>query len=550
MPYSLPSPPDTGRPTPRATQSWVQRALAVLLAALATATATATVAAATAASDTVTQAAPALDDEAGRFVVRGFEVVGAQRLAPDELQALLAPQIGRETDLAGLHAAAERIAQAYRRRGLALASAHVPPQEVHDGVVRLVVVEGRLGRVQLRNASRLGDGALQRALASAGEGQAMDLAELQRLLQQLGERSGLVVSATLQPGASFGTADLEVVVQDGRRFEAELALDNHGQRHTGTWRVRTELRGAGLLAEGDSASLTVLGAGPGLHHGRLAWQWAPAAAPDWRLGAAAAALHYRLRGDLAALQARGRADSLIAYALRPLHRSEHAALQLQAVWEHKTLVDELGGGAVASRKQARLATLGLSGERADAGLGPGRGGSWQGAASVVAGRLDLDAATAALDAAGAGTQGRYVKLGLQAARAQALGGGWEAALRLQAQASDGNLDGSEKLALGGPGAVRALDTGSAAVDQGWLGALELRRRSPEGWALGLFADAAAGHVRRHAVAGDANRRRASGHGFLLDATHGAWQFSLQAAWAAGLSPRDARLWAQLSWRPR
>lgn len=542
MPQRPPSPPSAARP---AAPTLPRRLLPALLAALLS-----TAPAAAAGSSATPPAASAPAQETGRFLLRGFEVVGAQQLPADELQALLAPAIGREIDLAGLQAAAERVTQAYRRRGLALASAHVPPQEVRDGVVRLVVVEGRLGQVRLRNASRLADATLAQALAAAagGPGEGVDLAELQRRLQQLGERSGLVVSATLRPGASLGTADLELVVGDGRRFEAELTLDNHGQRHSGAWRLRTELRGAALLAEGDSASLTLLGAGPGLRHGRLAWQLAPAAAPAWRLGAAASTLHYRLRGELAALQARGQADSLSVYALRQLHRSDRAALQLQAVWERKALADELGAGAVVSHKRARLATLGLSGERADAGLGPGRGGTWQGAASIVGGRLELDPETAALDAAGAGSQGRYAKLALQAARLQSLGGGWEAALRAQAQASDGNLDGSERLALGGPAAVRALDSGAAAVDLGWLATLELRHRRADGWALGVLADAAAGHVRRHPGPGEDNRRRANGHGFLLEATQGAWQFSLQAAWAAGLSPRDARLWAQASWR--
>jgi hemolysin activation/secretion protein len=489
--------------------------------------------------------------EPGRFVVRGFEVLGTQQLAPAELQALLAPQLGTETDLAGLQAAAERVAQALRRRGLALASAYVPPQEVHDGVVRLVVVEGRLGRVRLQNASRLGEAALLQlqSLAAAADGGTPDLAALQQALQRLSERTGVIVSTALQPGASFGTADLEVVVQDGRRVEVELGLDNHGQRHTGRWRLRTEVRGAGVLAETDSVSLSLLSAGPGLQHGRLAWQLAPAPAPAWRLGLAASTLHYALRGELSALEARGRAGSLSAYALHPLHRSEQSALQLQAVWEIKTLVDELGAGAVSSRRQARLATLGLSGERADGGFG--LGGRWQGAASLVAGRLDLDAATAALDAAGAGLQGRYLKLLVQASRLQPLGRGWEATLRAQLQAADGNLDGSEKLALGGPGAVRALETGSSAVDQGWLATLELRRHIAPGWTLGGFVDAAAGHGRRKALPGDDNRRRARGHGLLLEATHGAWQLSLQAAWPGGearTAARGARAHAQLSWR--
>jgi hemolysin activation/secretion protein len=490
------------------------------------------------------QVQPADED---RFVVRGFEVVGASHLPPEDLRALLAPAIGRETDLAGLHAAAERVTQAYLRRGLVPARAHVPPQEVQDGIVRLVVVEGRPGHAPGNDAASGSDKGQRRALAADSEGRAIEPGALQQL-QQLGDRTGAVVGSTLRPGASFDTAELELVVQQGRRLEAELALDNHGQRHTGVWRLRADLRGTRLLAARDTASLTLLHAGPGLRHGRVAWQVAPAAAPDWLVGAAASSLHYRLRGEMAALQARGHAGSLSGYALRPLHRSERAALQLQAVWEHKSLHDELGGGAVTSRKRARLATLGLSGERADAGLGPGRGGVWQGAASVVAGRLALDPGSAALDAEGAGTRGRYHKLVLQGARVQALGSGWEATLRAQAQAADGNLDGSEKLALGGPGAVRALDTGSAAVDQGGLATLELRHRVAGGWALGVFADAAAGHQRRHALPGDANRRRASGHGVLLDGHHGAWQFALQAAWAAGLSPRDARLWAQLSWR--
>jgi hemolysin activation/secretion protein len=52
---------------------------------------------------------------------------------------------------------AQRITQRYRDAGYALAQAYLPPQEVGDGAVTIVVAEGRYGKIDTRNESGLSD---------------------------------------------------------------------------------------------------------------------------------------------------------------------------------------------------------------------------------------------------------------------------------------------------------------------------------------------------------------------------------------------------------
>ncbi|PGP54024.1 hypothetical protein CN998_33340, partial [Bacillus cereus] len=79
---------------------------------------------------------------------------GNRVFATERLQPLLADLQGQELDLAGLRAAAQRITDYYQKQGYVLARAFLPPQDIENGLVRIAVVEGRYGRIEVQNRSR------------------------------------------------------------------------------------------------------------------------------------------------------------------------------------------------------------------------------------------------------------------------------------------------------------------------------------------------------------------------------------------------------------
>lgn len=78
-----------------------------------------------------------------RVRVKSITISGNLALPASELQQLLAGLVGTERSLDQLNATARRITTYYRERGFTAARAHLSQQDIRDGVISIVVTEGR-----------------------------------------------------------------------------------------------------------------------------------------------------------------------------------------------------------------------------------------------------------------------------------------------------------------------------------------------------------------------------------------------------------------------
>jgi hemolysin activation/secretion protein len=326
-----------------------------------------------------------------------------------------------------------------------------------------------------------------------------------------------------------------------------IEADNHGSRSTGEFRAGLQMQLRDLSGYGDSTTLRAqLSNGGGLTSGSIATQF-PIGGDGFRLGASLSRLTYFLAGDFGALGAAGTADALGLDASWPWLRGTSANLWLRGGLDYKRLNDEVRLVGQERPRTNRVLQLGASGDLRDDILG---GGSSSAAASVYAGDLaygsgfPVDAIVQAQDVDRA-----YKKATLQLAREQRVAGGLSLYGRWLSQYSGGNLDSSEKLALGGPSAVRAYAPGEAAVDHGRLWSLELRYALDQlggRLQLALFHDRGEGLSTRRpfqdidpdinvTVAGPAPAQRVQlrGSGFGLQWTNGDYGVAASMAWRGG-----------------
>jgi len=218
-------------------------------------------------------------------------------------------------------------------------------------------------------------------------------------------------------------------------------------------------------------TLRTLTSGSGLTYLRGAYEARLGAAT---LGVAYTHFDYELGREFEALDAHGQVGIASLYASYPLIRSRNANLYGLAAFDHKTFRDEVGATGATTEKTARVALLGLAGDRHDRLWG----GGWSTfSLNAYAGDLDLRTPQArADDALTARTQGRYGKLTLEADRLQAFDGPLSLYLRGRGQLASKNLDASEKMELGGAYGVRAYPEGEGYGDQGYLLTAEARLR--------------------------------------------------------------------------
>lgn len=449
------------------------------------------------------------------FYVSRFRVAGATAFPEAELLALLG-EPKRNLTLAQVQALAERVTEFYRSRGYIVARAVIPPQDVRNGVVQIVVVEGRYGRIDIANASEISETRLRAALAEVKEGALVHGPTLERAVLLIADWAGIQPRATLEPGDETGLTNLVLEIAPGRPAEYDLILDNAGSRFTGRARLSAGATLNSPFDIGDRMSLRAITSGERLFSARLAYE-APLGARGLRGIGYLSQTIYELGEDFAALDASGSAQALGGALVYPLVRSSLWNLRLQAGAEARDLRDRLAALAIDNRKTAGVALFGASADARDAFFGGGLT-SWQLLASRGELSLHGDSLEAA-DAATARTAGGYAKLAYNLTRLQALTQSLRLSVALSGQWAYNNLDSSEKFSVGGLTGVRAYPPGEAAGDEVRLMQAELRYDA--GALAGgqlvplVFADWARSRLNHRTWAGFSgpNERRLAGYGF-------------------------------------
>lgn len=479
--------------------------------------------------------------------VSGFRITGATVFPEASLQELVQDGVGRELDLAGLEALADRISRHYRRNGYTVARAYLPAQEIRDGVVEIAVVEGRLGAVSVR-----GSAPSTLPLAALVEGEVVRDAGLERSLLLASDVPGISVRSTLQPGAAVGTSELVVDVEPGRPVTGSVEADNFGSRSTGHERLGATVSLNNPAKLGDLATLRLIGTGEGLAYGRVSYQL-PVNRNGTQVGAALSTMRYELQEEFEVLEAHGTADIASLFASHPFIRSRAANLYGQVGFDARRLRDRVDAVDASTDRELRVLTLGLSGDRSD---GFGGGGAWLFSLNYTRGDLDIETPLARdIDALTARTAGGYGKVNLNLVRQQAVTARGSLFVSYTGQWASQNLDSSEKLALGGMGAVRAYPQGEWPSDRASLLTVEWRQALAPQWQGLVFFDAARGRANAEPWTGsDAGERTLRGAGVGLSWI-GAKGLSARAFYAHRLGDTrataepdsDDRFWLQASW---
>jgi hemolysin activation/secretion protein len=402
------------------------------------------------------------------FEVSRIEIEGNTQFDSATLHALVADVEGKSLNLTQLGETADRITAYYHDHGFPLARAVIPAQSVKNGVVRMMVIEARFGKVKLDNHSRVDDTLILSTLMPLQSGQQIEQGALDHSLLLVSDIPGVVDNATLKPGDAVGTSDLDVQTSTDSAVTGNAALDNYGNRYTGRIRLGGGVNVIDPLHHGDVLSVNGLTTGSDMNYGRIGYDFL-LNGYGTHLGASYSAMHYRLGDNLSALDGHGNADDTSLWAKHPFIRSRNVNFYGQVEYDHKVLKDDIGATNIETDRHLDEVTASLLGDWRDTG----GVGTWS--VALTQGRVEFDNAAAQIaDAATAGTQGSFTKWLLNANREQFIGQGNSLYVALSAQWSNTNLDASEKMVAGGAYTVRAYDMGVLSGDNGILGNIEWR----------------------------------------------------------------------------
>lgn len=466
-----------------------------------------------------------------KFVLRDVHIDGATVYSAEQMKRAFAPLLGREISAAQVFEVANELTAMYRREGYILSQVLVPAQNIEDGHVRLVAVEGYIEGVEFRGdvaRSKLLDGyaaALHRA-------RPLTAGVLERYLLLMNDLGQTTARGTLVPSVSAqGAADL--VVDFAREpLRASFDAGNRNSRSLGPWRASMDVSLDDALLSWDETTLRAgwsphdelsyaslgYGATLGTNGGR------------WNLGVTGVRSRPGVAANLSATDLKTESVSGVLQITYPLVRSRSVNLQARGALTSFDGQSEFSLGSV-SDDRLRAGRIGVMFDVTD---------GWRGINVVDAeyshGFNSLGAReTGTVDSPLSRVNGRadFSKISLYVARLQSLGGRWSALLAVSAQHAFTTLLAPELFAFGGELFGRGYDAAELVGDSGESAKFELRYAGTmaQRFALTPYAFFDAGRVRRRDPINEASSDSASsaGAGLRVSGADGRWNGFVEVA---------------------
>lgn len=404
-------------------------------------------------------------DGIGSFEITQFHVEGNSLLDPSTVERLLAPYTGQRRDFGHVQRALEALEAAYRARGYKVVQVVLPEQELSQGVVRLQVVETRLGKVRVEGNKHFDEVNVRASLAGLREGRTPNLDQVSASLKLANQNPAKQTALRLMAGERDDQVDAVVKVVDEKPWRIGASVDNSGNRVTGKTLVTTQFQHANVGGRDHVLSL----------------QYTTSVENPEQISVYGAGYHIPLYGrgdsiDVYATHSDVESSTVLAGILN-LHVSGRGTVwggrynqilpragdyesMLMYGFDHKayrTSINNLAVGDVT----VRPVSLTYAGTWSDARSSMGYGvtllrniaGGSQG------NRADFSAARTRADPA-------YIALRLNAAYSRALSSDWQARVAFAAQLSPDVLVPGEQFGAGGQATVRGFSERDITGDSG------------------------------------------------------------------------------------
>ena len=199
---------------------------------------------------------PAAGDEPVATLTR-VTFDGTLLLKEQQLQAVAAPYLNRPITSNDIAQLKYELTSLYFKKGYVLVKVTTPPQDLSGGTMKVVVIAGRIGDIDISNNvlnKRIADSRLT-ALRS---GEVFNERSVETALQDVNDLNNIASSVSLRPGRETGTTDLDVQIQKAALDQDTqvFTLDNYGSKFTGETVARLSLQKSNLMGIGETLGIT------------------------------------------------------------------------------------------------------------------------------------------------------------------------------------------------------------------------------------------------------------------------------------------------------
>lgn len=189
-----------------------------------------------------------------RFQLNKVEISPSAILAEAEIRSVLADYEGREVSMADLQEMLARLNALYAAKKIVTAQAFLPKQKVKDGVLRVDLVEARLGSVVYEGNRHTRESYLRRRL-DFPSGELVDIGTTEEKLARFNRLNDAQAQVSLQAGQAPGTTDYKVTLHEPPQYQVDAFSDNYSPDSAGDLRGGSNLRLASVFGLRDPLSV-------------------------------------------------------------------------------------------------------------------------------------------------------------------------------------------------------------------------------------------------------------------------------------------------------
>lgn len=189
------------------------------------------------------------------FTIKRFLIEGSTLFSEQELQRQVMPFTGRHKTAADVEGARDALERFFHDQGYPTVMVNIPEQAVQNKVLRLDVIENRVGNVVVQGNRWFSTDKIMRELPSIAPGQVINLPALQRETNRINRNPDFKLIPEMQPGKTPETVDLALKVTDQIPLHGSLELNNRSSWDTTPLRLNAGLRYDNLWQRDHSLSI-------------------------------------------------------------------------------------------------------------------------------------------------------------------------------------------------------------------------------------------------------------------------------------------------------